>query len=75
MTVLERLGAHAAGGYRQGLPGPVRAAVRLHLADTVGAWIAACKTAEGRALLRFESPDRETLPGRVALGCALARAS
>ena len=75
MTVLERLGAHAASGYRQGLSGPVREAVRLHLADTVGAWIAAAATAEGRALLGFESPDAGSLPGRVALHCALARLS
>jgi 2-methylcitrate dehydratase PrpD len=73
MTILERLGAHAAGGYRQGLPGSVRDAVRLHLADTVGAWIAAGSTAEGRALLRFGGG--ESTPGRVALGCALARLS
>lgn len=75
MTILEQLGAHAAGGYREGLPGPLRSAVRLHLADTFGAWIAAGATAEGRALLRFEPPDRETVPGRIALGCALARLS
>jgi len=75
VTVLERLGAHAASGYRQGLSGPVREAVRLHLADTVGAWIAAAATAEGRALLGFESPDAGSLPGRVALHCALARLS
>lgn len=75
MTLLEQLGAHAAGGYRQGLSGPVREAVRLHLADTVGAWTAAAATAEGRALLGFESPDRASLTGRVGLHCALARLS
>jgi len=75
MTVLERLGAHAVGGYRQGVSGALREAVRLHLADTVGAWIAASSTDEGRALLRFEASDRGTLPGRVALNCALARLS
>jgi len=75
VTILDQLGAHAAGGYREGLPGPLRAAVRLHLADTVGAWIAAGATAEGRALARFGPPDRQTSQGRVALGCALARLS
>jgi 2-methylcitrate dehydratase PrpD len=75
VTTLERLGAHAARGYGQGLPVPARAALRLHLADTVGAWIAACKTAEAQALLGFESADRASLPGRVALACALARLS
>lgn len=75
MTVLERLGVHAVGGYRKGLSAPVRDALRLHLADTVGAWIAAGATAEGRALLGFEAPDAESLPGRAALHCALARLS
>jgi 2-methylcitrate dehydratase PrpD len=75
VTLLERLGAHAAGGYRQGLSGPLRATLRLHLADTVGAWIAAGATAEGRALRRFASAGGEDLPGRVALACALARSS
>ena len=72
MTLLERLGAHAVGGYREGLPGSQREAARLHLADSVGAWIAARATDEGRALLRFESDDRTGLPGRV--GGAGARA-
>lgn len=75
MTILERLGAHAAGGYRQGLSGATRDAARLHLADTVGAWIAAGSTAEGRALLRFLPSEGKDVPGRVALNCALARLS
>lgn len=75
MTVLERLGAHAAGGYRHGLSGSTRDAARLHVADTVGAWIAAGSTAEGRALLRFLPSEGKDIPGRVALNCALARLS
>jgi len=75
VTLLERLGAHAVRGYRDGLPGFLHQAARLHVVDTVGAWIAAGATGEGRALLRFEAADRENLPGRVALGCALARLS
>jgi 2-methylcitrate dehydratase PrpD len=75
VTLLERLGAHAVGAYREGLPGSPREAARLHLADTVGAWIAAGGTAEGRALLRFESAERESLSGRVELAGALARLS
>ena len=77
MTALERLGAHAVAGCR-GLPAAVRDAVRLHTVDTVGAWIAAGGTAEGRALQRFEpewNPGRDGISGRVALGCALARCS
>jgi 2-methylcitrate dehydratase PrpD len=75
VTLLERLGAHAVSGYRHGLPGTARDVLKLHVADTVSAWIAACATAEGRALLGFEAPDRAGLPGRVALACALARLS
>jgi 2-methylcitrate dehydratase PrpD len=78
MTVLERLGAHAVGGYRQGISDPVREAVRLHLVDTVGAWIAGGWIAEGRAVLRFApkwNPAGEDMLSRVALGCALARSS
>ena len=75
MSILERLGAHVAGGYRRGLAGAARDALRLHLADTVGAWVAACRTAEAKALLDFESTDWSGLPGRVALACALARLS
>jgi 2-methylcitrate dehydratase PrpD len=77
VTLLERLGAHAVSGYRD-LSAAVRDAVRLHLADTVGAWIAAGGTAEGRGLLRFDpewNPDGEGMAGRVARGCALARLS
>jgi 2-methylcitrate dehydratase PrpD len=75
MTVLERLGAHAAGGYRHGLSDSTRDAARLHVADTVGAWIAAGSAAEGRALLRFQPSEWKDVPGRVALNCALARLS
>src|SRR5262249_24579112 len=71
VTILERLGAHAAGGYGRGLKGATQSGVRLHVADTVGAWVAARTTAEGRALLAFEPAERASLPGRVALACAL----
>ena len=75
MTLLERLGAHVVSGYGGGLPDPLRDAVRLHLADTVGAWIAARGTAEGRALQRVNSVERESFSGRVELACGLARSS
>jgi 2-methylcitrate dehydratase PrpD len=76
MTVLERFGTHVARGYRGNLSGSVRDSARLHIADTVGAWIAASGTPEGRALIRFASkPGGEGVLGRVALNCALARLS
>src|SRR5881396_2824149 len=70
MTVLEQLGAHVARG-GAGLP---REALRLHVADTVGAWIAGSATPEGRGLLKFGA-NRDAMPDRVAMHCALARLS
>jgi 2-methylcitrate dehydratase PrpD len=84
MTILELLGTHVARAYRASLPDSLRQAARLHLADTVGAWIAATGTPEGRALMRFASthgsgaeanPFGEGMPGEVAANCALARLS
>src|SRR6266699_2480101 len=83
MSVLERLGAHVACGYRGNLSGSVRESARLHLVDTVGAWIAASGTPEGRALMRFVAareqtgadPVGENTLSRVACNCGLARLS
>ncbi len=84
MTVLEQLGAYVAHGGRESLSDSVRRAVRLHLADTVGAWIAGCGTPEGRALVGFGSASREfsglksagdSLLDQVMTNCALARLS
>jgi len=70
MTVLAQLGAHVARG---GAASP-REALRLHVADTVGAWIAGSATPEGRALLKF-GENQDAVPDRVATHCALARLS
>jgi len=70
MTVLEQLGAHVA---RVGVA-PPREALRLHVVDTVGAWIAGSATPQGRALLKL-GVNRDTVPDRVATHCALARLS
>ena len=70
MTVLEQLGAHVA---RVGVA-PPREALRLHVVDTVGAWIAGSATPEGRALAKFGA-NRDAMPDRVATHCALARFS
>ncbi len=84
MTVLEQLGAYVAHGGRASLSDSVRQAVRLHLTDTVGAWIAGSSTPEGWALAGLGSPPREraglksTGAGaldRVMTNCALARLS
>ncbi len=70
MTVLEQLGAHVA----RGGAAPLREALRLHVADTVGAWIAGSATPEGRALVKFGA-NRDAMSDRVATSCALARLS
>ena len=70
MTVLEQLGANVA----RGGAAPVREALRLHVADTVGAWIAGSATPEGRALAKFGA-NRDAVSDRVATHCALARLS
>jgi 2-methylcitrate dehydratase PrpD len=51
-----------------------RAQVRLHVADTLGAWIAATGTDEGRALIKYRTTDLQ-LSNLVAVNCALARSS
>ena len=51
MTALEQLGGFVATHQPDD---KVRAAARLHAADAIGAWIAACGTAEGRALFMPE---------------------
>src|SRR6266850_7873112 len=73
MTILEQLGAYIAGE-RADLSGSLRQALRLHLADTVGAWTAGSATAEGRALVKFGA-QATGMPDRVATNCALARLS
>jgi len=71
MSALEQLGAFVAG---HAPDQDACAAVRLHMADTIGAWVAATGTAEGRALLAFREPDASLL-AQVAINCALARLS
>ena len=71
MTALEQLGAFVANHQPDER---ARGDARLHAADTIGAWIAACNTAEGRALLAFRK-DADGLGERLAINVALARLS
>jgi 2-methylcitrate dehydratase PrpD len=85
MTALERLGRHVAESGRERPSDAVRELLELHLIDTVGAWIASTRTAEGAALLRFRAAMRArgqargqaggTLALDLATRCALARLS
>jgi 2-methylcitrate dehydratase PrpD len=71
MSALEQLGAFVAAHRPDER---ARAAVRLHAADTIGAWIAASGTQEGKALIAFRN-DPAPLAERIAIHCALARLS
>jgi 2-methylcitrate dehydratase PrpD len=79
MTALEQLGRYIAE--RRQPSDPLRKLVELHLIDTVGAWIASTRTAEGANLLRFRAVARkqgqagEALALDLATRCALARLS
>ncbi len=61
---------------------PTREKLRLHVADTIGAWIAATQTAEGKGLIAFRNRMRAAgqsgarhLPDDLATHCALVRLS
>lgn len=79
MTALERLGSYLANG--RGPSPMLLAKTRLHVIDTVAAWIAGSGTAEGRALVAFRAemqsgvPVAPPLPAAVTTHCALARLS
>ena len=76
MTALEQLGASIADLQPQRIDASGRAKLKLHVADTVGAWIAGAHTAEGRALIAHRDGLPYTaLPDRVARNCATARLS
>ena len=72
MSAFEQLGEFVAG-YRPDERD--RAAVRLHVVDTIGAWIAGAATAEGRALAGFRSAAGDGLAGEIATHCASTRLS
>jgi 2-methylcitrate dehydratase PrpD len=71
MSALEKFAAFVSG-YRPDQRD--RAAVRLHVADTIGAWIAGAATQEGRALARFGA-QVSGLTSDIALHCASTRLS
>src|SRR5262249_34125508 len=78
MTALEQLGRYVA---ESACPSAgARELVESHLIDSVGAWIAGARTAEGMRLLRFRAAMRARGPADalaldLATRCALARLS
>ncbi len=80
MSTLEQIGAYVASGTGASLSDQVRQVLRLHLADTVAAWVAGAHTHEGRDLLAASAkgdagPMGAGLMGRVMLHCAVTRLS
>jgi 2-methylcitrate dehydratase PrpD len=70
MTALETMAAFVADGIRARVPPATRAVARLHVIDTVGAWVAGAHTAEGRALIAFRGPAPD-----LATACAVTRST
>jgi len=78
MTALEALGAYVAEGDAEALPADVHTLLRLHAADTVGAWVAGAGTAEGRLLRAYRDVLARECSGaalEMSAGCAVTRLS
>jgi len=75
MSTLEQLGRVIAGLDVKTMPDALRQKLRLHVADVVGAWVAATATAEGKALVGFRGATARSLGDHVMINCALARLS
>jgi 2-methylcitrate dehydratase PrpD len=73
MTALQQLGSYVANG--RGPSASLLSTARLHVVDSVAAWIAGVGTAEGKALLAFRRESEAGLPAALATHCALARLS
>src|SRR5215216_8126112 len=81
-TALEAFASSLATLRAEAIPSSVPEKLELHVIDTVGAWIAASRTAEGKALIAFRARLRPldggssaSLLADVATHCALARLS
>ncbi len=76
MAALEQFAAFLAQLRSEDIASPVQDALKLHVVDSIGAWIAASGTAEGRALIAWrDGVDGTDVRDDVALNCALARLS
>ena len=75
MTSLEQLGRFVARHEARALPDTLRQKLRLHIADVVGAWVAATATTEGKALIAHRARTSGGLADDVVANCALARLS
>jgi len=81
MTAIEEFASSLHALTTRDVSGPVRTKLQWHVVDTIGAWMAASRTAEGAALLAFRrrmrqaDGDADDVLLEVATNCALARLS
>jgi 2-methylcitrate dehydratase PrpD len=74
MTALQTMGAFIAEGVRGRVSAATRTLVRLHVTDTVGAWVAGAHTAEGRRLMAQPAAG-DALARDIGIHCAQTRLS
>jgi len=78
MTSLEQLGEYVSEGVRGSVSEPLRDAVKLHVIDTITAWVATAATQEAEALRNFQSAARQYSADPtidLIINCALTRLS
>jgi 2-methylcitrate dehydratase PrpD len=77
MAVIEQLGSYVSEGVRGKAVGTLGDRVKLHVADTVAAWVAGAKSDEGRAIREFGAalPMPLAPADQVMVRCALTRLS
>ena len=75
MTALETMGAFVAQGVRGRVPASTRALAKLHVTDTVAAWVAGARTADGQRLMRASAVAGSDLANDLGIHCAQTRLS
>lgn len=78
MTALELFGEWLADGHKPRLSPDLQKLLGLHVADTVGAWVASAHTQEGRRILAYRNALARECAGaslEIAIHCAVTRLS
>jgi 2-methylcitrate dehydratase PrpD len=77
MTSLEQLGAYVSEGVHGSISAPLRTALKLHVIDTVTAWVATAATEGARTLRRFQNDAKQGADPAfdLIINCALTRLS
>jgi 2-methylcitrate dehydratase PrpD len=76
MTALQTLGDYVGMRMRGSLAPDAHELIKLHVIDTVAAWVSGAHTDEGRLLLAYRRKLTEAQPGLlsdITINCALAR--